>query len=189
MSKWRPDHLSGQPLRPGTDLASTGSHLQRQDGYKQNVMEKWSQRGGRNQRRKGKSKVREQLKVQPGDHFEWCWEPKANYLQERCAWDDPTVPTVILKDGAIHAEVTDPVDALMAPPCDSFSCRATPLTLSWLDGLSSTESGLHVRAHVGVLACALGLPPHREWMHDSVEREAQRTCYLFRSLLPRQAVP
>ena len=66
--------------------------------------------------------------------------------------------------------------------------RAALLSLSKLDGLSQVEAGLCVRAHVGGLSWALGMP-HRKWMHDSAEREAQRGLLFFRSLLPCQAIP
>ena len=71
------------------------------------------------------------------------------------------------------------VDALVDAFLRLVPHRTTFLRLPKLDGPSSAEAGLHLRAHVGWLAWALGLLPHGKWMHDSAEREAQRGLLPF----------
>ena len=57
--------------------------------------------------------------------------------------------------------------------------RAALMRLPKLDELSLSEAGFRVRAHVGWLALASGLPPREKQMHDGTEREAQHRLFPF----------
>ena len=85
------------------------------------------------------------------------------------------VPIILGRNGdfsTIFVILSDSGKLIKSSVMYPFGFHVALTRLPKLDGLSLVGGGLHLSAHVGWLAWALGLPPRGKWMHDGTEPEA-----------------